>query len=319
MTDWRSQATLNTLKKRAELLRQLRSFFFDRDVLEVDTPLLCKHGVTDLHIENLETRDSEDNCRYLQTSPEYAMKRLLAQYGHSIYQLSHVVRDDPTGRHHNPEFMMLEWYRVGFDDEQLLAEIETLLTSVAGAPPLLRLRYQDAFIDYLQCDPLTDSGVQAIHQRLKDDERTHSWMVSEDSVDTILQVAFNFYIEPQLPLSQPVAITHFPSSQAALAQIDSDDPRVARRFEIYWQGVELANGYYELTDAVEQSLRFEKDIALRQSAKLPYRAADELLLAAIKHGLPRCAGVAMGVDRLLMILCNASSIEQVLPFSYQSA
>ncbi|MAD53086.1 EF-P lysine aminoacylase EpmA [Idiomarina sp.] len=319
MSDWRSKATLNVLKRRAELLRQLRSFFFERDVLEVDTPLLCQHGVTDRHIENLSTRDSQNNLRYLQTSPEYAMKRLLAQYRHSIYQLSHVVRDDPVGRHHNPEFMMLEWYRVGLDDDQLIAEIDELLTSVADAPPLVKLTYQDAFLQHMRCDPLTSDGIQAIHQRLKEDERTQQWMADEDDENTILQVAFNFYIEPRLSYSQPTAITHFPASQAALAQIDSKDPRVARRFEIYWQGVELANGYFELTNAAEQSLRFELDIKAREIARLPYRRADNLLLAALEHGIPQCAGVAMGVDRLLMIVVNADAIDQVLPFSYQSA
>ena len=319
MSDWRSKATLNVLKKRAELLRQLRSFFFERDVLEVDTPLLCQHGVTDRHIENLSTRDSQHNLRYLQTSPEYAMKRLLAQYGHSLYQLSHVVRDDPVGRHHNPEFMMLEWYRVGFDDDQLIAEIDELLMTVADAPPLVKLTYQDAFLQHMQCDPLTPAGIKAIHQRLKDDERTKDWMASESDVDTILQVAFNLYVEPQLSLSQPTAITHFPASQAALAQIDSKNPSVARRFEIYWEGIELANGYYELSDSVEQSLRFNKDIAARERAQLPYRAADCFLIAALEHGLPPCAGVAMGFDRLLMIKTNETSIERVIPFSYTSA
>ena len=301
-------------------MRQIRQFFYQRNVLEVDTPLLARHGVTDPHLENLTTTlsagpDGQPLKLSLQTSPEYAMKRLLAQYRTSIFQLSHVFRDDEIGRHHNPEFSLVEWYRVGFKLDDLIAEVSELLQYVTDAPPVIAYTYQEIFLQYTGCDPLKAEGIAAIHECLKARQDTHDWMVQETDPDTILQVAFNLLVEPQLPEDTPVAITHFPRSQAALARVCPDDERVSLRFEIYYCGIELANGYDELTDADEQSQRFVDDNIKRRQLQRPQRTSDEYLLAALKHGMPRCSGVALGFDRLLMIALNKEQILMVMPFS----
>ncbi|MDV6316831.1 elongation factor P--(R)-beta-lysine ligase [Idiomarina sp. HP20-50] len=323
-THWRPTADWSVLVKRAELMRQVRQFFYERQVTEVDTHLLSQFGVTDCHLNNLTTEfkyplPSGNKTLYLQTSPEYAMKRVLAAYHRDIYQLSHVVRDDEIGRFHNPEFTLLEWYRVGYDDRQLIAEVSALLTELCGAPEVQVVTYQQSFIDGLGFDPLTKTGVSKIKQYLIEQPALSEWMLTETDEDTILQVAFSSFIENQFPLDTPVCVTEFPRSQAALAKIDQDDPRVARRFEFYYRGVELANGYHELTDPVEQRDRFEKDNQWRKQQDLPVRPEDTRLLAALESGLPSCSGVALGFDRLLMIVCEANSITEVLPFSIDTA
>lgn len=325
MTDnWRPTAEWPVLVRRAELLREVRQFFYTKDVVEVDTHLLSQFGVTDPHLSNLTSQFkhpllSGNRTLYLQTSPEYAMKRLLAAYQQDIYQLSHVVRDDEIGRWHNPEFTLLEWYRVGYDDTQLIHEVSELLQSVCNAPSTLVMTYQHSFLQYTGCDPLTPEGIESIRQRLIAEPSLSEWMSSESDDDTILQVAFSELVERQLPPNQPVCVTHFPQSQAALAMVDQNDPRVAKRFEFYYRGVELANGYYELTDPIEQGHRFDRDNAWRRHNGLVEQPADTRLLAALQSGLPACAGVALGFDRLLMIVSGASSLSEVLPFSIENA
>lgn len=321
--DWRSDASLETLKKRADMMQQIRQFFQQRDVLEVDTPLLARRGVTDPHLENLTTTvssgpDGKPLKLALQTSPEYAMKRLLAQHKVSIFQLSHVCRDDEIGRHHNPEFCLLEWYRVGFTLSDLIAEVGELLHDTTGAPAVVVLTYQQLFLQHTGCDPLTMSGISSLQQRLVDREDTHDWMVNERDPDTILQVAFSLLVEPNLPYETPIAVTHFPRAQAALARVCPNDARVALRFEIYFRGVELANGYDELTDADEQQQRFAEDNAKRRSLGHEEKEVDECLIAALRHGMPPCSGVALGVDRLLMLALGEERLAHVLPFSIRS-
>ncbi|RUO76619.1 elongation factor P lysine(34) lysyltransferase [Idiomarina tyrosinivorans] len=320
---WQPSASWALLQQRAKLLQQIRGFFAERGVTEVDTPLLCRFGVTDRHLENLTSRFAHrfpagHQQLQLQTSPEYAMKRILAAYQQSIYQLSHVVRDDEVGRYHNPEFMLLEWYRVGFDDRQLAQEVEALLQLTCDAPAAKYLSYQQAFIDATGHDPLTDSGISALRRDLTNDPKYRDWIANEDD-STVLQVAFYEWVESAFAPHQPVCITHFPKAQAALAKIAADDPRTAHRFEFYYRGVELANGYFELTDVEEQRQRFAEDNRLRQQHGQPPKAADEYLLAALEHGLPSCAGVALGFDRLLMIATGAEHIEEVLAFTTASA
>lgn len=319
-TDWRSQATWQHLRKRAELLQYVRQFFSQRGVIEVDTPLLAQAGVTDVHLDNLTTRLSvgvhgKPQKRYLQTSPEYAMKRLLAQFQQSIYQLSHVLRDDEVGRYHNPEFTLLEWYRVGFDHHQLIDEISSLLSATVGAKQVVKQSYQSLFLQHLGADPLTKDGVTQVAIKLRERPDTSDWMATETNPDTILQVAFNLLIEPHLDPQTPTAVMDFPASQAALAQLDADDPRVAHRFEIYYQGIELANGYNELTDAEQQAKRFAEDNQQRRQMDKPAQLVDERLLAALNHGLPQCAGVALGFDRLVMIATGVRHIAEILPFT----
>lgn len=321
--NWRSSATWPALQQRAAVMRRIRQFFYDRDVLEVDTPSLSHHGVTDLHLDNLSTQLSSDACGkplplFLQTSPEYAMKRLLAQYQSCIYQLSHVFRDDEIGRHHNPEFMMLEWYRVGFNLEQLISEVSDLLSECVAAPQVRTLSYQQAFMQYTQCDPLVPGGQQQLHDTLKQRSDSGDWMSHETDPDTILQLAFNLLVEPNLPPQTPIAVTDFPASQAGLAKISQRDARVAQRFEIYYQGIELANGYDELTDPAAQLKRFQHDNQRRQDNSKSQPTIDQRLIEAMQHGLPDCCGVALGFDRLMMIALNAPSIAEVQPFSIEN-
>ena len=323
-TNWRPTADWSVLVKRAELMRQVRQFFHERSVTEVDTHLLSQFGVTDCHLDNLTTEfkyplSSGNKKLYLQTSPEYAMKRILAAYKQDIYQLSHVVRDDEIGRFHNPEFTLLEWYRVGYDDTQLITEVAELLTELCNAPETDIITYQQAFIKYLNIDPLAEGAVAEIKQNLIERPALTEWMSEETDKDTILQVAFSELIESQFPDDVPICITEFPQSQAALAKIDKYDARVARRFEFYYCGVELANGYNELTDPVEQRVRFKKDNGWREKHGLVAQPEDVCLLAALEHGLPACSGVALGFDRLLMIVCGAKTIAEVLPFSIDRA
>lgn len=320
--NWQSVASLAALKKRAALLQQIRQFFAARQVLEVDTPVLGQFGVTDLHIDNLVTHHTKLNPEkplklYLQSSPEYAMKRLLAQYQTCIYQLGHVFRDDEIGRHHNPEFTLLEWYRVGFNMQQLIDEVVELLQSTVSAAAPLQVTYQQAFFDACGCDPLTKAGQTAIHQLLKARADTAEWMANETDTDTILQVAFSLMVESGFDPAVPTIVTHFPASQAALARLAEDDPRVAYRFEVYYQGIELANGYDELTSAEVQLERFQQDNQQRVNADKSPQAIDGRLIAALESGFPDCAGVALGFDRLLMIALGVEHIEQVLPFSIE--
>lgn len=325
MTDnWRPTAEWPVLVRRAELLREVRQFFYTKDVVEVDTHLLSQFGVTDPHLSNLTSQFkhpllSGNRTLYLQTSPEYAMKRLLAAYQQDIYQLSHVVRDDEIGRWHNPEFTLLEWYRVGYDDVQLIDEVSELLQSVCAAPSTKIMTYQRSFLQYTGCDPLTSEGIESIRQRLIAQPALSDWMSLESDHDTILQVAFSELVERQFPHDQPVCVTHFPRSQAALARVNENDPRVAKRFEFYYRGVELANGYHELTDPTEQAHRFERDNKWRRQNGVGTQPADTRLIAALQSGLPACAGVALGFDRLLMIVSGASSLSEVLPFSIENA
>lgn len=317
---WQPSATLATLQQRAALLSAVRGFFAQRNVLEVDTPMLSRFGVTDLHLDNLVTQltASPQQIFYLQTSPEYAMKRLLAAHKVSIYQLSKVFRDDEVSRHHNPEFTMLEWYRVGFTMNQLIDEVVALLNETLGVLTVDRLSYQQAFLQTIQCDPLSAS-VKQLQHRLGEFAHIADLAQRETDRDALLQLAMSIIIEPSFNPQRITIIDDFPASQAALAQLSPSDPRVAQRFEVYVGGIELANGYQELTDAALQQQRFTQDNQLRQQQGKPQREADTRLLQALAAGFPQCAGVALGFDRLLMLQQKKQDIAQVLPFSISCA
>lgn len=316
--DWQPSASLETLKSRAALLSSIRAFFAAREVLEVDTPLLARWGVTDPHLENLET-ELFGTTYYLQTSPEYAMKRLLAAGSGCIYQLGKVFRADEQSARHNPEFTMLEWYRVGFTMHELIAEVDALLHDTVQSGPLQQITYQQLFIDTLGIDPLANDAVDLLRNALATRDELRDWALSENDFDTLSDGAMAFVIEPQLPRHTPYAITHYPASQAALAQLDADDSRVALRFEIFYGGLELANGYQELTDKDQQAQRFHADNLRRSALKKSPRSGDPRLLAALAHGLPDCSGVALGFDRLLMIAQQKQRISEVLPFAIDRA
>lgn len=319
---WRPTATLALLQQRASLLARIRHFFSQRGVLEVDTPTLARAGVTDLHLENFITRFVGPGMAqglelYLQTSPEFHMKRLLAAGSGPIYQLGKSYRNEESGRLHNPEFTMLEWYRPGFDHHQLMDEMAELLMRVLDCAEPERLTYQAAVQQRLGVCPLTATMTQlkAAALGLGADDL----VAREADRDTLLQLMFALGVEPAIGQRVPCFVYDFPASQAALARVSPEDPRVAERFEVYFKGIELANGFHELSDAEEQRQRFEQDNRLRLARGLDAKPIDEYLLAALHAGLPDCAGVALGIDRLVMLALGAERLEQVIAFPVNRA
>lgn len=321
---WRPKLSWENAQLRAKLISDIRSFFSDKGVLEVETPLMSQGTVTDVHLDAFSTRydflaDHPDSKAYfLQTSPEFAMKRLLASGYGCIYQICKAFRHEPQGRFHNPEFTMLEWYRVGYDHFQLMDEVSLLLKCVLSCKEPVRLTYQRAFIEYTAIDPLqTDIG-QLKAYLLKID-RLDSWLKDEACLDTLLQFIFAEFIEPNIGLEEPCFIYDFPLSQASLAKVSNNDNRVAERFECYFKGIELANGFHELTNASEQKQRFNQDNALRAEKGLSERAIDQRFISALTNGLPDCAGVAIGIDRLVMLALDAKNITDVISFTTDNA
>jgi len=316
--DWRPGTCVQRLRERAALLQRSRQFFAARAVTEVDTPVLVNSPVSDVHIHSAmvqlgaEGAGASASPLYLHTSPEYAMKRLLAAGSGDIYQICHVVRGNERGRLHNPEFTLIEWYRVGFSLQQLMDEVEALVRALLGtrAPAASeRISYQDAFRRELGLDPLTASEealAQAAQPLALDSGRLNR--------DEWLELLMGALIGPRLGHRSLTFVLGYPASQAALARLDPCDPRVAQRFELYCAGVELANGFHELAAASEQRARFEADNLQRRRLGLPAFPPDERLLAALAAGLPDCAGVALGFDRTLMLSVGAAHIEEVLPF-----
>ncbi|ALO45080.1 EF-P lysine aminoacylase EpmA [Pseudohongiella spirulinae] len=318
--DWQPAAPLDNLRQRAAMLACVRQFFAERGVLEVETPLLCQSSGTDIHLDSIAVELNPGAIRYLQTSPEFAMKRLLAAGSGPIYQLCKAFRRDECGSRHNPEFSMLEWYRPGFDEQDLMQEVEALLRSCLSVDrlPLHNFRrssYRQLFQQHLSVDPfkVADNELIALARQKTASPSLH---LNRDEALNLLMAAV---IEPQL--LQPVFVTDFPASQAALAQIrrDSDGTLLARRFELFVNGMEIANGYLELTDADEQARRFQADNEVRRQTGLPVYPPDTRLLAALNAGLPDCAGVALGFDRLLMLALDAIQIDQVISFTAGNA
>ncbi len=311
--DWRPSATRRALKERAARLARVREFFGARDVLEVDTPLLVNAPVSDVHIASASVALGTGPPLYLHTSPEYAMKRLLAAYGCDIYQICHVVRGGERGRLHNPEFTLIEWYRIGFTLASLMDEVEALvrvlLASAGAGRRGERLTYREAFARELALDPFLagDSTLLEAARRL-------GFASRGASRDELLEFLMGVGVGPRLGRGVLTFVHGYPASQAALARLDPEDPRAALRFELYCEGVELANGFHELSSAAEQRARFECDNGERRRAGLPVRGPDERLLAALTAGLPDCAGVALGFDRTLMLALGARHIDEVLSF-----
>ncbi len=322
---WQPGAGLEQLQARAGLLATLRQFFAERGVLEVETPLLCSSGITDPAIEpliverglSLEAAGKYQQ-RYLQTSPEYAMKRLLAAGSGPIYQISKAFRDGEAGRRHNPEFTLLEWYRPGYDHHALMAEVADLIAACLGLhgsnARWSRFSYRELFLQVLGLDPFTASDTELEREA----RREHDLGELCGERDVWLDVLMTHRIEPWLADQGLCAVYDYPASQAALAQLATvDGVAVGQRFEFYVNGVELANGYHELLDAREQRARFVADNARRREAGQAERPLDENLLAALTAGMPPCSGVALGVDRLLMLVSAESDIRRILAFDWQ--
>lgn len=323
---WQPSMNWQHAKQRAQVLAKIRGFFSALDVVEVETPILCHATVTDVHLDPFITHynySQDSHCEvtqvlYAQTSPEFAMKRLLASGYGCCYQICKAFRHEQHGRHHNPEFTMLEWYRVGFDHFQLIDEVAALLRLTLGCQQVERVSYQELFIREVNIDPLTTNRDQLI-LLISSRNKLSDWLKEEECVDTLLQFIMAELIEPNIGTEIPCFVYDFPASQASLAKISAADTRVAERFECYFQGVELANGFHELTDVEIQVSRFEFENTQRLKSGKPTRALDKNFISALESGLPACAGVALGVDRLLMLALGQRQINDVISFSIENA
>ncbi|HDR1333958.1 TPA: elongation factor P--(R)-beta-lysine ligase [Pasteurella multocida] len=318
--NWQPSASIENLLARAKIIAEIRRFFTDRGLLEVETPVLSEFGVTDVHLSTFNTTfispiAEKSKALWLSTSPEYHMKRLLAAGSGPIFQLCHVFRNEEAGQRHNPEFTMLEWYRPHFDMYRLINEVDDLLQQILDCKPTESLSYQFVFQEYVGLDPLSAEKAELVAKA----KQYHLQQAEQEDRDTLLQFLFSTVVEPNIGKENPVAVYHFPATQAALAQISSEDHRVAERFEFYYKGLELANGFHELTDVNEQLHRFEQDNVQRQKMGLPQRQIDKRLLGALQAGVPNCSGIALGVDRLLMIALGANAIHEVMAFGIENA
>jgi lysyl-tRNA synthetase class 2 len=313
--DWEPTASLAALRLRARLLARTREFFARRGVLEVETPVLGSSTATDPHIESVSCSIAGSR-RYLQTSPELFMKRLLAAGSGPIYQLGKVFRDGESGSRHNPEFTLLEWYRPGLDHHGLMDEVDEFLQVVLGCDASIRETYASAFEREVGIDPHRASA-----RDLSERADARGLVVAGAgafSREDWLHLLMAEMVEPRLGSARPHFLYDFPRELCALARVrrgEGGAADVAERFEVYFRGLELANGYHELTDASEQRERFLADIASRRALGRPVPPTDERMIAALRHGLPPCAGVALGFDRLVMIAADAKSIDAVLSFS----
>lgn len=323
MNNYQPTCSIEALKARAAMYQKIRQFFAERQVLEVETPVLSQAGVTDVHLASVQVQrhiHGKLNTQYLQTSPEFPMKRLLASGSGPIYQICKVFRDDEHGRKHNSEFTMLEWYRPGLDLKALMHETADLLATCLahrfGEIRPVVLSYKHAFQDRLEINPL-----QATLKQLKD--TAHRVGLNLDLGDDRLgymDLLFSHFVEPSLGFDTPVFLTDFPPEMASLAKVKQDEEGelVAARFEVYIEGLELANAYDELLDAEVLASRFEADNAERAQQDLPVMPTDQYLLAALPH-MPECSGIALGIDRLLMVVMNQVKIDQVIAFPAEIA
>lgn len=324
--EWRPSADWNAIEYRARMLRAIRAFFFARGVTEVETPLLSAAAATDPHLESFATR-FRSQALYLNTSPEFAMKRMLAAWGRPVFQVCKAFRDDEVGPLHNPEFTLLEWYRPGLDMHALMDEIEQLVRHLLEAlgpgarpkPDFRRVTYARLFDDIgLDAHHATPGGCEDFARG--NGVEVPVGMESSD-VDAWLDWLLTQCVLPSLPHESFTFIYEYPASQCALARItrDAGGREVASRFELLCGEVELGNGFEELLDAGEQRRRFERDNALRQQRGQQDMPPDQRLLGALEHGMPSSSGVAIGLDRLLMQFCGSAAIGEVVPFTIERA
>ncbi|MDP0589449.1 MAG: EF-P lysine aminoacylase EpmA [Candidatus Endonucleobacter bathymodioli] len=322
--DWRPSASMAALKERATLFRGIRSYFESQMVMEVETPILSTSATVDVHIDSFHCdfhpvgRSNPQTC-YLHTSPEFAMKRLLAAGSGDIYSMGHVFRRGEIGDCHNPEFTMLEWYRIGMDQQRLMDDVAAMLKSVSFFNEVKRCSYGDLFDEYLGINPHTVSDCKLSYLVR---QKVDSQLVGIDRNDC-LDLLFSSIIEPTLgagdaSILSGVFVYDYPACMSALAKIkeDRNGDIVSARFELFVNGVELANGYHELQDAEEQLHRFKCEQRNRGNRGLPVYHHDHRLISALAYGMPDCAGVALGVDRLLMLIMNRSDIADVITFSF---
>jgi len=311
---WQPDAVQAALVARARLLTMIRAFFRDRDVLEVDTPVLAAAAPSEAQLACFAV---DDGAGYLVPSPEHGLKRLLAAGSGPIYQLGHVFRAGEIGRWHNPEFTMLEWYRPGGSMATLIAEVQALLAAVTDTNDMTHMSYAELFTAETGLDAhRAEARELAAHARGADLAPPVVSAAEERSRPFWLDLIMSTTVTPQLGFDAPVCITDFPVDDAVLVRVRDEDPPVAERFEIYWHGQELANGAEELTDADVARQRMQREHDSRAVVGLAQPPMDEKLLAAMAHGLPACTGVALGVDRLLAITLGAQRLADVLPFAW---
>jgi len=317
---WRPTADRQALAMRARFAARTRAFFEARGVLEVETPILSAAGVTDPQIESLATRIGGMPGRFfLSTSPEFPMKRLLAAGSGDIYQLCKVFRDGELGRWHNPEFTLLEWYRLGFDDAALMTEVEALLGELLAPERSLaaaeRLSYAEAMRRHAGVDPHSASEDELALAAARFGARSVSALDRDSQLDLLMGLV----VGPKLGRNRPCFVCDYPASQASLARLKPGVPPVAARFELYLDGVEIANGFHELSNAREQRDRFVRDLNARRARGQIEPPMDERLLAALGAGLPDCAGVALGFDRLVALALGAERLSQAMAFPIDQA
>ncbi len=321
--NWRPTATHAALARRAEMLQRTRAFFKERNVLEVETPILSRAAVSDPQIESLATQVTGlPGLKFLCPSPEYAMKRLLAAGSGDIYQICKVFRDAERGRWHNPEFTMIEWYRLGVDDAALMDEVETLVRALLAPTrslgPAERLSYTAALQRHAGVDAFSSSDHELQQAALRHGIVCDAILERDAKLDLLM----GLIVGPRLGREVPSFICDYPASQAALARLKppaSGAAAVAARFELYLDGVELANGFHELADPAEQRARFTHDLAVRGVRGQLQRPLDENFLAALEAGMPDCAGVALGFDRLVAIALGAERLAQAMAFTIDNA
>jgi elongation factor P--(R)-beta-lysine ligase len=332
---WRPTATVATLARRGEIIWTIRNFFHERHFIEVQPPVIGHDTVVDLNIEPIqiqarflacaaievgEVEDekiSNSGDLYLQTSPEFSMKRLLAAGMKAIYNIGPVFRAGERGANHNPEFSMLEWYRVGDGFVAGIAFLDQLIQAVLPSPSAEISTYQNVFLKYAHCDPLV-ANVSELAQIAVNSKLGVGIDWSEDR-DTWLDLLFSELVQPKLGLTRPMIVTHYPATQSALALISSEDERTAERYELFVDGIELANGYHELLDADELLVRNQRVASQRLAANKPALPISSRLMAAMRSGIPACCGCALGLDRLIMVATGSNRIDQVMPFPIERA
>ncbi|MBA3603448.1 MAG: EF-P lysine aminoacylase GenX [Parachlamydiaceae bacterium] len=309
---------LKILRDRSKMLAAARQFFYSRNMLEVDCPLITSAASIDAHIDLIPT-EHKTGKRYLHSSPEYGMKRLLTEGIGDIFQLAHVFRQEETGTKHNPEFMMAEWYRLGFTFEEMMNETLDFVRVFLGPIQGCILSYHDAFQNYVGIDPYK-SSCQDLLKILNDHQLPLYSGVEEESKDNLLNLILGMLIEPHLGKDNLIALAYYPASQAALAKTRlRPEGDVAERFEVYFQGIELANGYHELADPKEQRIRFNEANLERKNLGKETLPLDERFLGALEKGLPDCCGVAVGVDRLMMLRHQVKNISEIITFGWDQA
>ncbi len=314
---WKPTASIAVLELRAQMLRAARDYFTATRALEVETPALSAAAVSDIHLASIEAR-ALNQPRFLHTSPEYCMKRLIAAGAGDIWQIAKVYRDGESGRWHNPEFTMIEWYRIGIDHHVLMADVERLISAML--PPARqfdraeRLSYREAVQLHAGVDAF-DDPTPVLVARLESAGIEVPASIRTDR-DACLDLVMGTLVGPALGHDRLSFVYDYPASQAVLAKVRG---AVASRFEAYLDGIELANGFHELADPKEQRARFEHDLAERTQRGLPLHPVDERFLQALEHGLPECSGVALGFDRLVMCAAGAKHIDEVLAFPFDRA